>query len=282
VDVLHRGVERHTRQLTAYRDAQMDAARLPAAVHDSLAGDAEALQLGARFNAIYTRTLREARGKYAHLVTADAKKEHLLHQKQQRKYNQLVLDYVRERCESFLDEQPSDRQTTILRGAMVSRELGSKSSDSAFWQRGRVAQTALRALQEVGLLGEIHEEVRPDGSRLVRYPTPEQAKQQASYAPVEIRQVWFNRAKRAAGRELSMGDFDPATKTQRKHEVRHLAQRPHEQGGFLGQRLRVSERTFGGDPTPRKVFEDDSGEIFGVIDRQQAAQWTAGQEAIIR
>jgi hypothetical protein len=79
-----------------------------------------------------------------------------------------------------------------------------------------------------------------------------------------------------------MGDFDPATKTQRKHEVRHLAQRPHEQGGFLGQRLRVSERNFGSDPTPRKVFEDDSGEIFGVIDRQQAAQWATGETVLIR
>jgi hypothetical protein len=63
--------------------------------------------------------------------------------------------------------------------------------------------------------------------------------------------------------------------------VRHFAP-PHEQGGFLGQRLRVSERTLGSDPTPRKVFEDDSGEIFGVIDRQQATQWATGQTVIIR
>ena len=120
------------------------------------------------------------------------------HEAERKRYNTLVLDFVRAKTEAFLDEHPDDRHTAILRGAMVSRELNAAdpkktSSDSAFWQRGRVAETSIRALTEVGLLGEIHEETSERGTRLVRYPTPQQAQKQATYEAVDIKQVWFNR-----------------------------------------------------------------------------------------
>ena len=56
-----------------------------------------------------------------------------------------------------------------------------------------MAETSIRALTEVGLLGEIHEETSERGTRLVRYPTPQQAQKQATYEAVDIKQVWFNR-----------------------------------------------------------------------------------------
>jgi hypothetical protein len=47
-------------------------------------------KLGARFNSLYTKSLREARSKYARLVTADARHEARLRQQQTKRYNTLV------------------------------------------------------------------------------------------------------------------------------------------------------------------------------------------------
>jgi hypothetical protein len=281
VDRLSSGVHDHLKRMTRYRDEKMASARLPAVVHDSIAGDGEALQLGARFNSLYTRSLREARQKYAHVVTVTLQEDPRQYEAQRKQYNTLVLDYVRQKTEGFLAEQPPERQTAILRGAMVSREMNASdpkksTSDSAFWQRGKVAETSLRALQEVGLLGDIVQEVGERGTRLVRYPTPTQAQRQASYQPVEMRQVWFNRYVAGRADAPTMKGVDPATQKQSKAHVRALAQRPHEQGGFLGQSLRVAERPFG------KVFEDEGGQVFGVIPRQQADAWQVGAQVVIR
>jgi hypothetical protein len=158
---------------------------LPATVHDSVAGDSEALQLGSRFNQIYTENLLKARKHYAKFVTANPRSEPHLHEAQRKDYNDRVFDYVRHHCETFLNEHPQERQTAIIRGAMVSREMNQSSSDSAFRQRGRIAQISIQALEELGLLGEIHEEVTPNGTRLMRYPTPEQAQRQATYEPAK-------------------------------------------------------------------------------------------------
>ena len=198
-----------------------------------------------------------------------------------------MLDYVRAKTESFLDEHPEDRHTAILRGAMVSRELNAAdpkktSSDSAFWQRGRVAETGIRALTEVGLLGEIHEETNERGTRLVRYPTPQQAQRQATYEAVEIKQVWFNRHVGSAANPPRMQDIDPATQKQRKAEVRTLATRSHEQGGFVGQRLTVEERYFGTSASASLVFEDETGSVFGVIPRNQRDNWFVGEQVVVR
>jgi hypothetical protein len=90
VDNLAQGVSDYTRNMADYRDTKMREARLPAQVHDSVAGDNEALLLGARFNSLYTKSLREARSKYARLVTADARHEARLRQQQTKRYNALV------------------------------------------------------------------------------------------------------------------------------------------------------------------------------------------------
>jgi hypothetical protein len=287
VDQLSTGVHDYLKRMTQYRDDHMANARLPTAVHDSVAGDGEALQLGARFNSLYTSSLREARQKYSHVVTAKPQEDPRQYEAQKKQYNNLVMDYVRGKTEGFLEAQPEDRQTAILRGAMVSREMNAKdpkktTSDSAFWQRGKIAETSLRSLQELGLLGEIVEETGERGTRLVRYPTPEKAQQQASYHAVEMRQVWFNRE--IAGKESAptMKSVDPAIQKQRKSEVRSLAQRSHEQGGFLGQRLRVSERSFSNDAAPSMVFEDEAGHIFGVIPKKHAPDWLVGVQVVIR
>lgn len=72
VDRLSTGVHDYLKRMTQYRDDHMANARLPTAVHDSVAGDGEALQLGARFNSLYTSSLREARQKYSHVVDGKA------------------------------------------------------------------------------------------------------------------------------------------------------------------------------------------------------------------
>jgi hypothetical protein len=102
---------------------------------------------------------------------------------------------------------------------MVSREINNANpdkttSDSAFWQRGRIADTSLRALEEVGLLGELHEEVTERGTRMIRYPTPEQATRQATYESVDIKQVWFNRAIAGNPTPPKIKDIDPAHQKQ--------------------------------------------------------------------
>jgi hypothetical protein len=287
VDQLAGGVHDYLHRMTQYRDQQMADARLPAAVHDSVAGDGEALQLGARFNSLYTAALREARQQYARVVTAKASDDLHGYEAQKKQYNTLVMEYVRQKTEGFLETQPEERHTAILRGAMVSREMNARdphktTSDSAFWQRGRIAETSLRALHEVGLLGEIVEEVGERGTRLVRYPTAEQAQRQASYHAVEMKQVWFNREIAGKSDTPTMKGIDPAIQKQRKAEVRTLAQRSAEQGGFLGKRLRVGERSFGKDATPSMVFEDEAGHIFGVIPKKHAPDWLVGEQVVIR
>jgi hypothetical protein len=279
----------------------MQQARLPAAVTDSVALDHEALQLGAKFNETYARSLHEARQQYRAVLTANSTTEHDLFTEQKQHYDTLVFDYVRQQTEAVLDTQPPERHPAILRGAMVSRELGIKrsskgkpslydelgiTSDAALWQRGRIAQTSLKALQEVGLLGEIVEETNAHGQRLVRYPTPTQAAQQATYQPVKINQVWFNRHRQQSA---ALGQTPPERQThvapavqkQRKQEIRFLAGRSQEQGGFLGQRLRVGERDFGG-ATTTLVWEDGQGQVFGVIDKKMRQDWYVGEMAVIR
>jgi hypothetical protein len=287
VDHLSSGVHSYLQNMTQYRDEKMANARLPTAVHDSIAGDTEALRLGARFNSLYTQSLREARSKYAHVITTSPHEDYRQHEAQRKQYNNLVMGYVRQKSESFLEEQPEERQTIILRGAMVSREMNAKdpkktTSDSAFWQRGKVAETSLRSLQELGLLGEIVEETGERGTRLMRYPVPEKAQKQANYQPVEIKQVWFNREIAGKDSPPSMKGIEPATQKQRKAEVRTLAQRSREQGGFLGQKLRVGERYFGMDAAPSMVFEDEAGHVFGVIPKKHAPDWLVGEQVIIR
>jgi hypothetical protein len=116
----------------------------------------------------------------------------------------------------------------------------------------------------------------------VRYPTPGQAQRQATYEAVDIKQVWFNRE--IAGRETppSMKEIAPATQKQRKAEVRTLATRSHEQGGFVGQRLTVEERYFGTGAAASLVFEDESGNVFGVIPRNQRDNWFVGEQVVVR
>jgi hypothetical protein len=119
------------------------------------------------------------------------------------------MDYVRQRSKAFLDEQPEERRTAILRGAMVSREIAGKAAPP------------------------------------------------------------------------SMKEIEPATQKQRKQEVRFLAQRSYDQGGFLGQKLRVGERYFGMDAAPSLVFEDETGHIFGVIPKKHALDWLVGEMVVI-
>ena len=256
-------------------------------VHDSVAHDPQARQLGAQFNGLYARTLREARQQYASVMRTPPQDNPRQHEAERTHYNALVLDYVRTQSEAFLDQHPPERQTAILRGAMVSREMNATAgqappSDAAFWQRGRVAETSLRALSEVGLLGEIHEETTARGTRLVRYPTPQQAQRQAHYEAVEIKQVWFNREIAGKPSPPSMQGIDPTTQKQRKAEVHALASRPHEQGGFIGKRLRVEQRTFGTGSRSHLVFADEGGAVFGVIPRHLHTLWEHGQTVVLR
>ena len=129
------------------------------------------------------------------------------------------------------------------------------------------------------LAREIHEEVTTNGTRLVRYPNRDQTQRQASYEPVKIQQVWFNRLMNF-GFGGTMKEVESARRTQSKQEVRFLASRSVEQDGFLGQKLRVGERYFGSRLV--RVFEDDIGTVFGVIHKENAEQYQLGDEVVLR
>jgi hypothetical protein len=79
-----------------------------------------------------------------------------------------------------------------------------------------------------------------------------------------------------------MKDILPSRMKQCKAEVNQLAQRAYERGGFLGQKLRVGERYFGNNAAPTVVLEDEMGQVFGVISKQQSLDWVVGEEVIIR
>jgi hypothetical protein len=120
----------------------------------------------------------------------------------------------------------------------------------------------------------------------VKYPAPEQAKQQAAYQPVKINQVWFNRLRKSSVEQgvvppERLKEVEPAVQKQHKRQVQFLAGRSVDQGGFLGQRLRVAEADFGG-AAPVFVWQDEAGHTFGILDKKMRGDWVVGQEAIIR
>ena len=55
-----------------------------------------------------------------------------------------------------------------------------------------------------------------------------------------------------------------------------------EQGGFVGQRLTVEERYFGTGAAASLVFEDERGNVFGVIPRNQRDNWFVGEQVVVR
>jgi hypothetical protein len=293
------------KKLTARRNTLMQQAKLPISIYESVANDPEALELGTKLRQRYGQAMHAARQQYGGVITANPQSQKDLHRYQEERYHALVNEYVRQALEPWLEAQPPERHTAILRGAMISRELGETrsatsdtpnetrlykelgiQSDKAIWFPGKIGQTALQALRELDLIGSVTTEVTPQGTQLVKQPTAYHAAQQATYQPVQLKQVWFNRVinqARAAGQPppTKHHEVSASLKQQTHQTIRFLAGRSHEQGGFLGLKLKVAERHFSG-ATPKLVFEDAQGQVFGVVDKNMQRDWFVGNEAIIR
>jgi len=312
VDEMAAGAARFRDEMAAYRDERMRAARLPGAVHDSVADDPEAVRLGGQLNSLYRNATHEARQQYARMLTADqvrvvldadghqvtqkAPPDRRQQQVLRERFDRLVHDYARQQCEDFLDQHPAERHTAILRGAMVSREVTPMrqkdrfdkdghervKSDAVLWQRGRISELSVKALQEVGLLGDIQDRVTENGRRVIRYPTPDRAARQATYEPVKISQVWYNRELASREDVVRPSEIDQATARHRKLEVRNLASRPSEVGGYIGKPLTVEEAYIGNGAAPRRYFADENGAIFGMIPKAEQDRWMVGERVVIR
>jgi hypothetical protein len=195
------------------RDRLAAQAMPPRAVFDSVFDDPETVRLGGGLNATYARALKRARRERGRLDDAD-------------------YDRARAETEAYLDRFPPERQTAILRGAMVSAYLGeTPESDAAVWlpgaktETGRqpgIAHQSIRALREIGVLDEIAQ--TPEG--LVAYPGA--SIKEPTYRTVGINGVWFHwyRAQCEVSSEAvpeTMSDVPKDKAKWAKREVERLA-----------------------------------------------------------
>ena len=310
-DQLEQGVRANLARLTERRNTLMQQARLPNAVYDSVATDADALALGGEFNQRYALATREAQQKYDALVTANSRTERRLHEKQQKRRLDLISAYVTGICEDFLQRHPEERQRAILRGAMVSREIGGSekrasrkaqtpkrrdslytqlniTSDAALWQRGLIAQRSMEALREVGVIGRVEENLSNQGKQLVRYPPTAQVNREATYESASLSMLWYRaliEEAHAKGRTAphTWTGIPRHTQVAAKNNVKYRAARPYEQGGYIGMPLYVDEDYLSDHETQKRlVWVDPRGRIFGAVDKNNAARWQIGDEAVIR
>jgi len=142
------GVKGHIANIEAKRDELVQATMPPQEVFKSVAGDPEAVHIGAGLNQVYTGTLRRlARARPYRIPTPED------------------FDAARQAAEKYLARYPPYRHSDILRSAMVRVYTGDRvSSDAAIWVPGAkqvndrssaIAKKSIAALRDIGVLDEI-------------------------------------------------------------------------------------------------------------------------------
>jgi hypothetical protein len=157
LDRLEAGVRDHIREMEARRQELVARARPPEALFASVAGEPDAVPLGARLNQTYTWTLKRSPAGEG-------------------------LEAAREAVEAYLAHFLPGRREAVLRGALASAYLNDRPvSDGAAWLAGvkgvggqreaGVAHLTVGALRTIGLLNEVAE----TGHGLLIYPNAEAA-----------------------------------------------------------------------------------------------------------
>ncbi len=120
LDKTVRGVNAHIAYIEARRDALIQTTRPPQEIFDSVAEDAESVQIGAGLNRVYIGTIRRlAQGRPYQIPTPED------------------FSAARLAAEEYLARYPPSAHSTILRGAMVSVYSGeTPASDAAIWIQG--------------------------------------------------------------------------------------------------------------------------------------------------
>ncbi len=239
-------IRSHITEVEGECDRLAASAMPPRAVFDSAFDDPETIKLGGGLNQTYARALKRALREKGKLSDED-------------------YDRARAETEAYLNEFPEERQTSILRGAMVSAYMGDTAeSDAAIWLPGEktetgrklgIANKSIQALREIGVLDEIAQ----TENGLVSYPGA--SIQEPSYRTIGINGVWFNWYKRwaeANGEPISetMSDVPKERAKWAKHQVELLAQ------SYLSG-LPLTIRSEG----ERRVAYTVEGQMFGLLAR---------------
>ena len=237
-------IKEHIDHMRAHRDQLVARAMPPRQVFDSVFDDPDALEWGAKFNAVYGKTLAQTGRDF---------------------------DSAREASEAYLARFPDEEHGRVLRGAIASSYMsadkdGKPLSDAAVWQRGSetetgerlhgIAHKTLGALREIGVIdeiGETAESVVVYPGALVREPT---------VRTLGIRGVWFNLHKeqaRATGQSLpenvKMRDVSKARRAALKDTVEEQSQTT-----YRDIVLRVDRSKSG-----QLLAYTDEGNLFGKL-----------------
>lgn len=142
LDRLERGVRAHIAAIEQQRDELAQQARPPQTLFAAMAGDEEAIRLGAGYNQTFAAALnRKGKGEYGSR-----------------------LERARQAAEDYLAHFPPARRGAILRGALVSVYSGERSgSDAAVWLAAgsglagaaSIGQQTIEGLRDIGVLDDI-------------------------------------------------------------------------------------------------------------------------------
>lgn len=250
IDQRQRVVQAHIDEMGARREARAAAARMPAKLFDSVFAAPNTIQLGAGYLQQYSRHVKQ-----------------LL---RQRPSGLRPEDYafLRKEAEQHLNQYPERMHNSILRGALVSLQLGEKgNSDAALWLRGErlpdggyrpgIGNKMNAALREIGLLGE----PMTTKSGTVLYYDPEP--QVSTVRTVGIRDVWFHhyrweQEKHRQPLPETKGDIPKNLRTAAKQKIAKASQT-----SFRKMRLRIKAEN------GRFVAYTENGNLFGLLDGEE-------------
>ncbi|MHB8629488.1 MAG: hypothetical protein ACYDBJ_24000 [Aggregatilineales bacterium] len=253
-DKLHAILTAHIEAFRARRNDLVARVAPPALLFDHAfnAEDRAAIPIGKQLNSVYSKARTAVlRSKVQGEALTDADN-----------------DQIRRAVEGYLAQFPDEQRNAILRGALIEAHLSDKHTDGALWlpgvqtETGRapgIAQQALRALREIGVLDEI---AVVDG-QVIAHPGGVVSEPDFQ-GSVGLNGVWFNwyrRAQAAAGEPLPVVQRDvPKDRAKwAKAEIARLA-------GTAWQGLSLSIRR---EDDRLKAYTID-GELFGFVSRDSA------------
>jgi hypothetical protein len=252
-------VRAHIAEVEQQREELVAQTCPPRRLFDAAISEPEAIALGAQLNATYAGTLNQLRR--AGAVPEEAR-----------------LELARAAVETFLERYPSEWQTRILRGALISVAMSERGrSEAAAWLAGAktevgralgVGHKTVEALREIGMLDEIGQ----TELGVLVYPGAEV--QEPVYRTVGIHGVWFNwleadLAKRGEAVPGAMHEVSQSEAKRAKRQVESIAQ----QAQILTLEIRAGD-------DGRQVAYTLDGRRFGTLSCDSS--WLVGECLTIR
>lgn len=249
MDRLVNRVQDHIQHIETQRDRLIRQTMPPRAIFDYTFDKPESIQLGAKLNQLYTRALKQIARSKPNISPQD-------------------YDLARIVAEQHLHKFPSEMQSDILRGAIVSAYLRDEpTSDVAVWLAGEridggrkqgIGGQTIHALREIGILDEISD----SESGLITYPGA--MTKQAQYQTIGIQGVWRGFYEDwARARNLNPDDISSKlTKKGIRFAKEQVFQFTKDQRSI---QLHTREEIVNDEA--RKVAYDESGNRFGLISR---------------